>query len=137
LGKALTPAHINIIARFLEKSRNYESWDYQLYLGLGGYISKFASPRLFNVFSNGLLIGFDVVDALGDVITAPLGFYLDYPSISDFMVYEEILYAKKQGHKILDIGWGCNTPGLEDFKVKWKAAPRFKLFMQVFDKNSK
>jgi hypothetical protein len=137
VGKALTPAHIKIIAHFLEKSRNYESWDYQLYFGLSEYISKFASPRLFNVFSNGLLVGFDVVDALGDVITASLGFYLDYPSISDFLVYEEILYAKKQGYKILDIGWGCNIPGLEDFKIKWKAAPRFHIYMQVFDKSPK
>jgi len=137
VGKALTPAHINIIAHFLEKSRNYESWDYQLYLGLSEYISKFASPRFFNVFSNSLLIGFDVVDALGDVIAAPLGFYLDYLSISDFLVYEEILYAKKQGYKILDIGWGCNIPGLEDFKIKWKAAPRFRVYMQVFDKSLK
>jgi len=133
-GKVLTPAHINIIAYHLAKSKNYELWDYQLYLGLSQYVSKFASPRLLNVFSDGLLIGFDVLDTLNDVLTVPLGFYLDYPSIADFLIYEEIIYAKKKGFKWLDIGWACNTPGLEEFKVKWKAVPRFHVYMQVFTK---
>ena len=134
IGKMLTPAHINIMAHHLARSKNYELWDYSLYLGLGEYVSKFASPRLFNVSSKGLLIGFDVVDALSDVMTVPLGFYLDYPSIADFLIYEEILYAKKQGFKWLDIGWACNVSGLEEFKTKWKAVPRFQVFMQVFTK---
>jgi len=135
IGRVLTPAHINIVAHHLTKSRSYELWDYQLYLGLGEYVSKFASPRFFNVFSDGLLIGFDVVDVLGDVLTVPLGFYLDYPSVADFLIYEEILYAKKQGFKWLDIGWACNVAGLEEFKVKWKANPRFHIYMQVFQKS--
>jgi len=134
LGKALTPAHINIMAHYLAKSKSYELWDYQLYLGLDEYVSKFTSPQVFNVFSDGLLIGFDIVDALKDVLTVPLGFYRDYPSIADFLIYEEILHAKKQGFKWLDIGWACNTRGLEEFKVKWKAVPRFHVYMQVFSK---
>lgn len=134
LGKVLTPAHINIMAHYLAKSKNYELWDYQLYLGLSEYVSKFASPRLFNVFLDGLLIGFDVADVLSDVLTVPLGFYLDYPSVADFLIYEEILYAKKQGFRWLDIGWACNVAGLEEFKTKWKAIPRFHVYMQVFTK---
>ena len=134
IGKVLTPAHINIIAHYLAKSKNYELWDYQLYLGLSEYVSRFASPRLFNVFLEGLLIGFDVVDVLSDVMTTPLGFYLDYPSIADFLIYEEILSAKRQGFKWLDIGWACNVLGLEEFKIKWKAVPRFHVYMQVFTK---
>lgn len=133
-SKVLTPAHINIMAHYLARSKGYELWDYMLYLGLGEYVSRFASPRLFDVFSDGLLIGFDVVDALGDVLAVPLGFYLDYPSIADFLIFEEILHAKEKGFKWLDIGWACNTPGLEEFKVKWKAVPRFHVFMQVFEK---
>jgi len=133
-GKVLTPAHINIIAHYLAKSKNYELWDYQLYLGLSQYLSKFASPRLLNLFSDGLLIGFDVIDTLSDVLTVPLGFYLDYPSIADFLIYEEIIYAKKKGFKWLDIGWACNAIGLEEFKVKWRAIPRFHVYMQVFRK---
>lgn len=134
VGKTFTPAHMNIMARFLAKSKNYELWDYQLYLALGEYVSRFDSPRLFNVSSDGLLIGFDVVDCLSDVMVVPLGFYLDYPSIADFLIYEEIVYAKKAGFKWLDIGWACNVPGIEEFKVKWKAVPRFRVYMQVFRK---
>ena len=134
IGKVLTPAHINIISHHMAKSKNYELWDYQLYLGLGQYLSEFASPRLLNVFSDELLIGFDVIDTLNDVLAVPLGFYLDYPSIADWLIYEEIIYAKKKSFKWLDIGWACNTPGLEEFKVKWKAVPRFHVYMQVFTK---
>lgn len=134
IGKMLTPAHINIMAHCLAKSKHYELWDYQLYLGLSQYLLKFASPCLFDVLSKGLLIGFDVVDALSDVMAVPLGFYLDYPSIADFLIYEEILYAKKQVFKWLDIGWACNVRGLEEFKVKWKAVPRFQVCMQVFSR---
>jgi len=133
-GKVLTPAHIDIMAHHLAKSKNYELWDYHLYLGLNQYVSKFASSRLFNVFSDGLLIGFDVLDTLNDVLAVPLGFYLDYPSIADWLIYEEIIYAKKKSFEWLDIGWACNTPGLEEFKVKWKAVPRFHVYMQVFTK---
>jgi len=134
VGRDLTPAHINIMAHHLIRSRNYELWDYQLYLGLGEYISRFASPRLFNLFLENLLIGFDVVDVLRDVMVVPLGFYLDYPSSADFLIHQEIIYAKSQGSKWLDIGWACNVPGLEEFKIKWKAVPRFRVCMQVFTK---
>jgi len=134
IERALTPAHINIMAHHLAKSKSYEFWDYELYLGLGQYISRFDSPLLFSVFADGLLIGFDVVDFLSDVMAVPLGFYLDYPSVADFLIYEEILYGKNKRFKWLDIGWACNEPGLEEFKVKWKAVPRFRVFMQVFTK---
>jgi len=134
VGRDFGPAHMSIIANFLAKSKEYELWDYQLYLGLGEYVREFESPRLFDVFSDGLLIGFDVVDVLSDVMIVPLGFYLDYPSIADFLIYEEIVYAKRQGFKWLDIGWACNVPGLEEFKVKWKAVPKFEVSMQVFRK---
>jgi len=131
-GKVFSPAHISILASFLVRSKSYEIWDYQLYLALGDFFSKRGSHVLFNVFSDGLLVGFDVVDALSDVLCVPLGFYLDCPSIADYLIYEEILYAKKRGFKWLDIGWACNVSGLEEFKVKWKAAPRFEVYVQVF-----
>jgi hypothetical protein len=134
VGKMFTPAHMHIVAQFLARSRDYELWDYQLYLGLNDYVTSFDSPRLFNVFSGGLLVGFDVVDGLKDVLAVPVGFYLDYPSLADFLIYEEIVHAKSHGFKWLDIGWGCNIHGLEEFKVKWKAVPRFHVYMQVFRK---
>jgi len=132
LGKTVTPAHSHLLALHLTK-RSYALWDYQLYLKIGEYVEKYSSPRLFNVLLNSRLIGFDLVDALKDVLATPLGFCLDYPSLADFMIYEEILYAKSKGFKWLDIGWACN-PGLEEFKKKWMATPRFDVCVQEYNK---
>jgi hypothetical protein len=136
VGKELTVAHSRIIALHLTK-KNYASWDYQLYLRLGEYFKRFSSPRLFNVFSGGILIGFDVVDLLADTMATPLGFYLDYPSLADFLIHKEILQGKRQGLKWLDIGWACNNPGLEAFKKKWTAILRFSVCMQEYQKVNK
>jgi len=133
VGKKFTVAHSHIIALHLTK-KSYAPWDYQLYLRLDEYFRRFASPRLFNVFSGGTLIGFDVVDFLADTMATPLGFYLDYPSLADFLLYQEILYAKRQGFEWLDIGWACNNPGLEDFKRKWKAVSRFSVCIQEYQR---
>lgn len=133
VGKELTVAHSHIIALHLTK-KNYAPWDYQLYLRLGEYLKRFSSPRLFNVLSSDILIGFDVVDFLADTMAAPLGFYLDYPSLADFLLYQEIVHGKRQSFKWLDIGWACNNPGLEAFKQKWKAISRFSVYMQEYQK---
>jgi len=132
LGKAVTPAHSHLMALHLTK-RSYALWDYQLYLKIDEYIRRHSSPRLFNAFLNGRLIGFDVVDVLKDVLATPLGFYLDHPSLADFLIHEEILYAKSKGFRWLDIGWACN-PGLEEFKKKWLATPRFHVCVQEYHK---
>lgn len=133
VGKELTVAHSHIIALHLTK-KSYAPWDYQLYLKLGEYLKRFSSPRLFNVFLSDMLIGFDVVDFLANTMAAPLGFYLDYPSLADFLLYQEILHGKRQGFEWLDIGWACNNPGLEAFKQKWKAISRFSVCMQEYQK---
>jgi hypothetical protein len=133
LGKELTVAHSHIIALHLTK-KNYAPWDYQLYLRLGEYLERFSSPILFNVFSDGTLIGFDIVDFLADTMATPLGFYLNYPSLADFLLHQEILQGKGQGFEWLDIGWACNNPGLEAFKKKWKAVSRFKVHVQEYQK---
>lgn len=133
VGKKLTVAHSRIIALHLTK-KNYAPWDYQLYLRLDEYLRRFASPKLFNVFSRETLIGFDIVDFLANTMTTPLGFYLDYPSLADFLLYQEIMHAKKQGLEWLDIGWACNNPGLEAFKEKWKALSRFSVCIQEYQR---
>ena len=133
VGKELTVAHSHIIALHLTK-KSYAPWDYQLYLRLGEYLKRFSSPKLFNVFSSDMLIGFDVVDFLANTMAAPLGFYHDYPSLADFLLYQEILHGKRQGFEWFDIGWACNNPGLEAFKQKWKAISRFSVCMQEYQK---
>jgi hypothetical protein len=136
VGKELTVAHSHIIALHLTK-KSYAPWDYQLYLRLSEYLKRFSSPKLFNVFSSDMLVGFDVVDFLANTMAAPLGFYLDYPSLADFLLYQEILHGKRHGFKWLDIGWACNNPGLEVFKQKWKAISRFSVYMQEYKKVSR
>jgi len=129
-GKELTPAHSNVMAFHISK-RQYHLWDLQLFLRLHKYVEKSTTAKLFNVALNDLLIGFDVVDFMGNTMTTPLGFYLDYPSLADFMMHKEILYAKKQGFEWLDIGWAC-SPGLEEFKKKWKGTPKFNIYVHEY-----
>jgi len=129
-GRDLTPAHSYVCALHISK-REYNLWDYQLFLRLGNYVRNCRQVKLFNVLLNDVLIGFDVVDFLGNVIATPVGFCLDYPSLADFLMHEEILYAKQQGFEWLDIGWACNQ-GLEEFKKKWKAVSRFNVCLQEY-----
>jgi hypothetical protein len=134
VGKEITPAHSYIMASHISK-RNYNLWDYQLFLRLHNYVGKSPTAKLFNVFLDDVLIGFDVVDFLGNTMATPLGFYLDYPSLADFIMHKEIVCAKEQKFEWLDIGWAC-SPGLEEFKKKWKGIPRFNIHVEeYFNKN--
>lgn len=130
MGREMTFAHTYILASHIAK-RDYNLWDYQAFLRLDNYIRNSPGVKVFNVFLSDVLIGFDVVDFLGDIMATPLGFCLDYPSLADFLMHNEILYAKQQGYKWLDIGWTCN-PGLEEFKKKWKAIPKFDICVQEY-----
>jgi hypothetical protein len=128
IERTLSPAHYHIIAQ-QECRKSVAWWDHQLYLSLHEYFTQFHSPRLFNVYHDNTLIGFDVIDYLKDTLTIPLGFYLPRPSLSDF-----ILYDARAQYTWLDIGWAC-TPGVEMFKRKWRAIPRFDIwtYEYVFD----
>jgi hypothetical protein len=130
IGKEMTPAHSYVVASHISK-RNYNLWDYQLFLRLYNYVEKSATAKLFNVFWDDVLIGFDVVDFLNNTMATPLGFYLDYPSLADFVMHREILYAKEHEYEWLDIGWACG-PGVEEFKKKWKGIPRFSICVQEY-----
>jgi hypothetical protein len=129
-GKEMTTAHSYVMASHMMK-RGYNLWDYQLFLRLQNYVGKSCTAMLFNVFCDDVLIGFDVVDFLDNTMATPLGFYLDYPSLADFIMQKEIVYAKEHDFKWLDIGWAC-SPGLEEFKKKWKGIPRFNIYVQEY-----
>ncbi len=130
VGKAFTQAHIKLVTLHLAK-RKLNPWDVDLCKSLEKYLSKFSSPKLFNVFREDDLIGFDVVDFLDDTMATPLGFYLEYPSLADFVTFKEIEYAKKEGFRWLDLGWAINS-GIENFKKKWFAVPRFNIWTQEY-----
>lgn len=133
IGKKMGPAHFHIIARH-EQTKKLDLYDSQLYLGIWEYLRKFKSPLLFNVFLNGTLVGFDLVDFFADTMTVPLGFYTNAPSLADFIVFKEIIHAKQKGYTWLDLGWACN-PGVEEFKKKWTAIPRFQIWAYEYMKN--
>jgi hypothetical protein len=126
----ITPAHSYIMAFHISK-RDYNMWDYQLFLRLQDYVENSATAKLFNVYLGDVLVGFDIVDFLDNTMATPLGFYLDYPSLSDFVMHREIVYAKERNFEWLDIGWACNS-GLEQFKKKWKGIPRFNIHVQEY-----
>ena len=134
IGRRFTPSHYHLVACH-EMEKKCDLWDSQLYLGIREYLKNFSSPLLFNVFSNKMLIGFDLVDFLNNTtMTIPLGFYLDYPSLADYILFKEIVYAKEKGYTWLDLGWACNF-GVESFKKKWMAQPRFEIWTQEYVKN--
>jgi hypothetical protein len=126
IGKKMTPAHFHIIAHH-EQMKRLDLYDSQLYLSIWEYLKKFKSPLLFNVFSKSTLIGFDLVDFVKDTMTIPLGFYTEAPSLADFILYKEIQHAEQKGCEWLDLGWACDA-GVEEFKKKWMAIPRFQIW---------
>ncbi|MCW4034619.1 MAG: hypothetical protein NWF03_04575 [Candidatus Bathyarchaeota archaeon] len=126
ISKKMTPAHFHLIAQH-EHSKRLDLYDRQLYFAILDYVRKFKSPVLFNVVCDETLLGFDLIDFLGDTMTVPLGFYTDAPSISDFIMHNEVNYAKQKGFNWLDLGWACNL-GIAEFKKKWTAIPRFDIW---------
>lgn len=134
INRRMTPGHFHIIAQH-EQSRKLDLYDSQLYLGIWEYLRKFKSPLLFNAFLEGSLIGFDLVDFFKDTMTIPLGFYTDAPSLADFVLYKEILYAKENNYIWLDLGWACSS-GVEEFKRKWTAMPRFHIWAYEYEKQT-
>jgi len=128
--KEITPAHSYIMAFHISK-RDYNMWDYQLFLRLQNYVKNSSTAKLFNVYLGDVLVGFDIIDFLDNTMATPLGFYLDYPSLSDFVMHREVVYAKEQNFEWLDIGWACNS-GCEQFKKKWKGIPRFNIHVQEY-----
>jgi hypothetical protein len=126
ISKKMTPAHFHIIAQH-EHSKRLDLYDRQLYFAIRDYLRNFKNPLLFDVVCAGTLLGFDLIDFLGDTMTVPLGFYTDAPSVCDYIMYNEVKYAKQKGFHWLDLGWGCNL-GIEEFKKKWTAIPRFHIW---------
>jgi len=135
IGRKMTPAHLHIIAHH-EQSKRLDLYDSQLYLSIWEYLQKFKSPLLFNIFSKSTLIGFDLVDFFKNTMTIPLGFYTEASSLADFVLFKEIQHAKQKGCEWLDLGWACDT-GIEEFKKKWMAIPRFEIWAYEYTNVSK
>ena len=94
---------------------------------------------MMEVYQNNLLVGFDVIDFFDDnnIMVIPLGIYLNIPLITDFLMYENLKFAKDNGYDLLDIGLTCGSVGLKNFKEKWFAKPKFKIYIQSLNIKSK
>lgn len=130
ISKEFTCAHSYIMAECMKRIE-FEDWDHWCFVMLSDYLRKFPSPLLFNAYKGDKLVGFDLVDFTDTVMVVPYGFYLPHKYVADFLMYAEIIYAKQNKYKWLDVGWGCD-PGVVSFKRKWKAFPRFELFIYEF-----
>jgi hypothetical protein len=138
ISRDFSAKHVYIMSRHLSRHK-FDAWDYEELLSLEKFFKEHNHGLLMEVYKNDGLLGFDVVDFFEDnrVMVVPLGMYLESPSISDFMMYENLKYADANGYEWLDIGPACGIVGLRWFKEKWLGKPRFKLYVQAMNIRSK
>lgn len=131
LGREFTPQHTYILSRHLVR-HELQAWDYEELLSLDRFFREHDHGLMMEIYKSDTLVGFDVVDFFEDkgIMVVPLGIYLQHPFISDFMMYENIKFAKKEDYEWLSVGPTCGLAGLRRFKEKWLAEPKFKLYVQ-------
>jgi hypothetical protein len=138
ISREFTPKHVYIMSRHLSRHK-FEAWDYEELLSLERFFREHDHGLLMEVYKDGRLLGFDVIDFFEDsrIMVVPLGMYLESPLVSDFMMYANLKFAKSKGYEWVDVGPTCGIVGLRWFKEKWLGNPRFKLYVQVMNTRSK
>jgi hypothetical protein len=128
MGRDLTPSHIHLLARHMTRHK-YDAWEYEEMLSLERFFKKQNHGLMIEAYKDDKLIGFDVIDFFENrrIMVVPLGIYLKVPGISDFLMYEELKYAKENDYEWLDIGSDCGAPKLRQFKEKWFATPKYRI----------
>jgi hypothetical protein len=137
ISRDFTANHLYLLSRYMSV-HELTPWDYEEILSLDRYFQKFHHCIMIEVYNQGALCGFDIVDFYDDtgMMVVPLGIYLHPRKVSDFMMYEDINYAKQKGYEVLDVGPSCLNPGLQRFKEKWFAKPAHQLFVQCMQKHT-
>ena len=132
ISREFTPKHTYILSRHLLRHR-LDVWDYEELLSLERFFREHDHGLMMEVYKDNKLLGFDVIDFFEDnrVMVVPLGIYLESPYVSDFMMFENLKFAKENGYTWLDLGPTCGVTGLRRFKQKWLARAKFKLYVQV------
>jgi hypothetical protein len=132
IGKEFTPNHTYILSRHMAR-HTFNLWDYEEMLSLERFYREHSHGLIMEAYVDNRLIGFDIIDFFEDkkIMVVPLGIYLDAPRISDFMMYENLKYAKDNGYEWLDVGTTCGNRGIQSFKEKWFAEPKYKLYVQT------
>ncbi|MFH0748484.1 MAG: hypothetical protein V1915_00970 [Candidatus Bathyarchaeota archaeon] len=132
ISREFTRKHTYILSRHMA-NHQLDAWDYEELLSLERFFKEHNHGFMMEVYREEELVGFDVIDFFENnkIMVVPLGIYLDSASLADFLMYENIKYAKSRGCKWLDIGLACRNPGIQDFKEKWFAEPKYQLFVQT------
>jgi len=132
LSREFTPKHTYILARHMARHK-LDAWDFEELLSLERFFRDHSHGFMMEAYIKDELVGFDVIDFFEDsrIMVVPLGVYLETPSLPDFLMYENIKYAKNKGYDWLDIGLACRRTGLQGFKEKWFAEPKYQLYVQT------
>ena len=107
--------------------------DFEELLSLERFFRDHSHGFMMEAYYNDELVGFDVIDFFegSGIMVVPLGVYLETPYLQDFLMYENIKYAQNKGYMWLDIGLSCRSQGLQNFKEKWFAEPKYTLYVQT------
>ena len=132
LTKEFTSNHIYILSRHLTQHK-FDVWDYEELLSLDRFFREHDHGMIMEVYRGDRLVGFDIVDFLEDnrIMVVPLGIYLESSLTSDFLMYNNLKFARDNGYAWVDVGPACGSAGLRSFKEKWFATPKFKLIVQT------
>ena len=137
LTREYTTRHTYVLSRHMARHK-FDVWDYEELLSLERFFREHDHGLMMEAYKDEKLIGFDVLDFFEDnkTMVVPLGIYLDLPLVSDFLMYENLKFAKDKGYSWVDIGPTCGLDGLKSFKEKWFAQPKFKLYVQTLNLRS-
>jgi hypothetical protein len=132
ISREFTRNHIYILSRHMARHK-LNVWDFEELLSLESFFEEHSHGFMMEAYYKDKLVGFDVVDFFDDnrIMVVPLGVYLPAPLLADFLMYENLKYAKSKGLKWLDVGPSCGNTGVQRFKEKWFAEPKYQLFIQT------
>jgi len=138
LTRTFTSKHTYILSRHMARHK-LNVWDYEELLSLDRFFREHKHGLIMEAYQNEQLVGFDVLDFFdtNKIVAVPLGIYLDTPLISDFLMYENLQYARDRGYMWLDVGPTCGRIGVKHFKEKWQAKPKFQIFVQAINTTNK
>jgi len=134
LSREFTPKHTYILSRHMARHK-FDAWGCEELLSLERFFREHDHGLMMEAYKDDRLVGFDVVDFFEDnnIMAVPLGIYLDVPLISYFLMYENLKFARDKGYEWLDVGLSCEVTGLRQFKEKWLAKPKYKIYVQTLN----
>lgn len=115
----LTWQHFQLIDAFLNR-KDLQAFD-RIYTAIEPWIANLPNTRLFNVYQDGILLGFKSMREISSriVITKSSYYRPGVKHISDFLTRSIIEYYQAQGTKVLDMGYSGHK-NLYNYKKHWK-----------------